>query len=391
MNNRYKLCIKGKNPDYFLRKVIAAKISIYDINKKYKELFITVDEDGYQKIIKFKTSYKVIIQDVSGVLKIKEVFNRYIFFILFFCLGIGINIFLSFIIFDVEVVHSNNYIKELVYDALREEGIKKFKFKISFSEKERIVNKILTENRDYLEWLEIEEVGTKYMVYAQQRKKNSEPEECGSRNIVAAKGATILEIKALKGEVLKKKYDYVAPGDVIISGTIYNKEDIMANRCADGQIFGEVWYKVYVELPVKYHEENVTGKSTYNIGYRFLNKKEVLLGKYETYKKEDVFVLESELLPISFGISKYLETEVIDKTYTLENSDTEALKIANDRISRQFKEGEEVLSKKVLKKELKDSKIIVEVFLRVKEDITSYKEITDEEIANQKKEEQDGG
>ena len=324
-------------------------------------------------------------------LSAKEVFNRYIFFILFFCLGIGINIFLSFIIFDVEVVHSNNYIKELVYDALREEGIKKFKFKISFSEKERIVNKILTENRDYLEWLEIEEVGTKYMVYAQQRKKNSEPEECGSRNIVAAKGATILEIKALKGEVLKKKYDYVAPGDVIISGTIYNKEDIMANRCADGQIFGEVWYKVYVELPVKYHEENVTGKSTYNIGYRFLNKKEVLLGKYETYKKEDVFVLESELLPISFGISKYLETEVIDKTYTLENSDTEALKIANDRISRQFKEGEEVLSKKVLKKELKDSKIIVEVFLRVKEDITSYKEITDEEIANQKKEEQDGG
>ena len=31
--NRYKLCIKGKNPDYFLKKIIDKNINIYDVSK----------------------------------------------------------------------------------------------------------------------------------------------------------------------------------------------------------------------------------------------------------------------------------------------------------------------------------------------------------------------
>lgn len=387
--SRYQICIKGKNPDYFLQKIIGAKINIYDLKKKYRELYITVDEDGYEKICKFKTSYKIEIVGVSGLLKIKEVFNRYIFFILFFCMGILLNIFLSKIIFNVEVVHSNSYIRELVYNELAKNGIKKFNFKVSFDKKEEIVKKILSNNKDYLEWLEIEESGTKYIVYAQRRKKNKKEEVCENRNIVAKKNATILSIKAEAGEVLKKKLDYVVAGDILISGSIHNKEDIMANRCAVGKVFGEVWYKVYVELPTKYHEENVTGKSTYDIEVNFLDKKKFLFNKYDTYKKKDLVVLKNRLFPISLGVGKYLETEIIDQTYTLGNCESEALKIAEERLNKKFNPGEKVLSKKVLKKELKNSKIIVEVFLKVKEDITDYKEITDEEIANQKNE--DGG
>ncbi len=388
--NKYNLRITGKNPDYFLGKIISSRINIYDMSKKYKELFITVDDDGYKKISKFKTSYEIEVIGVSGVLKIKEVFNRYFFFILFFCFGIVLNIFLSKIIFNVEVVHSNSYIKELVYNELADAGIKKFKFKVSYDKKEKIVHDILAKNRDYLEWLEIEEVGTKYMVYTQQRKKNKKVEECSNRHIVAKKSATILDIKAIEGEVLKKKLDYVEVGEILISGLIHNKEDIMANKCAVGQVFGEVWYKAYVELPIKYHEENVTGKSIYNLEFNFLNKKKLLFNKYSTYKKKDLFVLKNDVLPISLEIGKYMETDVINYTYTLENCESKALEIAEDRVKRKFKEGERVLSKKVLKKEIKNSKIVVEVFLKVREDITDYREITDEEISNQEKTE-DGG
>ena len=41
----------------------------------------------------------------------------------------------------------------------------------------------------------------------------------------------ILEIHAEEGEVKKKKLDYVKRGDVIISGLIYNKEDIVSKFC----------------------------------------------------------------------------------------------------------------------------------------------------------------
>ena len=53
----------------------------------------------------------------------------------------------------------------------------------------------------------------------------------------------------------------------------------------------------------------------------------------------------------------------------------EALKIADKKIRDKLKDGEEILTKKVLKKEVNNSKIRVEVFLKVKEDITSYQEI----------------
>lgn len=379
--DRYRLCIKGKNPDYFLRKVIDRRVNIYEIERYSNELFITVDVDGYKKIKKIKTSYEIFVVSVTGILKIKEVINKYFFFILFFCMGICLNIFLSQVIFDVEVVHSNKYIRDLVYNDLKELGISRFKFKVSFEEKEAIVSKILKQEKKDLEWLEIEEVGTKYVVKVEQRKLNSEKEVCNNRNIVASKNAIILDIAADKGEVVKKKNDYVLKDEVIISGVIHNKEDIVSNKCAVGKVFGEVWYKVEVELPTEYHEALATGKSKYRLAFNFLDKKLILFGGYDTYKENNIFTLGNMLLPINISFSKYLETNEINISYTLDNADNEALKIAEDRLMKKLGDEDSVLSKKVLKKQLKNSKIIVEVFLKVREDITSYKDIINEEAS----------
>lgn len=379
--DKYRLCIKGKNPEYFLRKVIDRKVNIYELERHSKELYLTVDVDGYKKIKKIKTSYEIYVVSVTGLLKIKEVFNKYFFFILFFCMGICLNIFLSTVIFKVEVVHSNKYIRELVYNDLKEFGISKFKFKVSFDEKEKIVKEILNKEKNDIEWLEIEEVGTKYIVKVEQRKLNSQEEVCNNRNIVAKKNATILEIYADSGEVVKKKLDYVLKDDVIISGVIHNKEDIVSNKCAVGKVYGEVWYKVEVELPTEYHEVNVTGKSNYRIEFNFLDKKFILFGGYDTYKKNSIINLENKLLPVSLSFSEYLETTEKSIYYTLDNSEEYALEMAEDRLMKQLNEDEVVLSKKVLKKQLKKSKIIVEVFLKVKEDITSYKDIVIDEAS----------
>ena len=58
--DKYKLCIKGKNPDYFLRKLIDKKINIYEIEKDFKKLCIVVDDGGYKVIKKIKTSYSIM-------------------------------------------------------------------------------------------------------------------------------------------------------------------------------------------------------------------------------------------------------------------------------------------------------------------------------------------
>ena len=377
--NRYKLCIKGKNPDYFLNKIIDKNINIYDVSKSSRELFIEVDSDGYDKICKIKTSYKINVVEVSGLLKIKYLINKYFFFVLFFCLGVLLNVFLSKIIFDVDVVHSNGYIRNIIYDDLEDFGISKFKFKVSYDEKKKIRNKILEKEKNNIEWLEIEEVGTKYIVKVEQRKLNDKEDVCSDRNIVAKKNATILEIYADSGEVVKKKFDYVLKDDVVISGVIHNKEDIVSNKCAKGKVFGEVWYKVNVSLPVNYYNVRNTGNSSYRIGFYFLNKEFVLFNNYETYNKKDIINLRNMLLPVGINFSKYYETIETKKIYSLNNSLDKVYEIAIEKLKLKIGKDDVILSKKVLKKEIKNSKIIVEVFFKVKEDITSYKDIVIDE------------
>lgn len=377
--DRYKLCIRGKNPDYFLRKVIDRKINIYDIRKEVKKLYIVVDADGYKKVKKIKTSYDIEVVSVCGFLKVKEIVSKYFFFILFFIMGIIINIFLSNLIFDVEVIHSNKEIRDIIINDLKNLGISKFNFKVNFNEKEKIVKEVLVKEKNDIEWLEIEEVGTKYIVKVEQRKLNIEEELCNDRNIVAKKNAVILEISAEVGEVVKKRNDYVLKDDVIISGVIHNKEDVVSNKCAKGRVYGEVWYQVNVELPTKFYESKNTGKNKYGIKYKFLNKNYIFFNQYKTYKERNLFEFGNQILPVRLSLVKLFETVEKKILYTLDNCEEEALKIASEKLLLDLGKDDIILSKKVLKKQLKNSKIIVEVFFKVKEDITSYKEIVIEE------------
>ena len=375
MISKYKVAIEGKNPDYFINELIKNNIYIYDLEKEYKKLIIVISLDDYNKLKKIKTSYKFYIIDSYGVVKFKYLVKKYLFFLICMFLGICLNIFLSKLIFDVEVVHSDRYIREIVYNNLRENGIYKYRFKVNYLEKEKIIKEILKKESNDIEWLEIEEIGTKYIVKVEQRKKNKEEEVCVPRNIVAGKDAFILEIQADVGEVIKKKYDYVKKGDIVISGIIHNKEEEVSRKCATGKIYGEVWYKVNLEIPMEYKEEIVTGKEKNTFEINFLNKNISLFNNFKTYKKNSTFLIGSNLLPISLNFTKYLETDVKMYKYNLFNVDDYALELASKKIKNKLGTRGEVVSKKVLKKSIKKSKIIIEVFVKVKEDITDSVEI----------------
>ena len=306
MINKYKLLITGIN---VLDKLIKDNIYLYDIDNYKDKVIVIVDEVGYKKI---KKKYKYKILNRYGKNKLNYLFNKYFIFICAFILGIIINIFLSNIIFSIDIIHSNKKIRNIIKEDLNKYGIRRFYLKKSYKNKEKIIEKILKKENNNIEWLEIEEVGTKYIVRVEQRKKKIKDKKCPLQNIIAKKSAMILDIDAYSGEVVKKRLDYVSKGDVIISGLIHNKEKIVKKKCALGKVYGEVWYNVEVELPIKY--------------------------KLNTINKK-------------------------------------AIKIADNKMK-----GKNILSKKVLKKYQKNSKIIVDIFYKVKEDITDTESITNIDI-----------
>lgn len=388
MNSRYRILIQGKNVSYFVSLLIGKHVSIYQKEEVPSGVILLVDAEGWKIIQEIKTSYSITILNRYGIAKIQYLVHKYFVFLLGIVFFLGIIFFLSHVIFQVDVVHSNELIRSIIYEDLKQFGIERFHFKVSYEEKEEIVEKILEKETEKIEWLEIEEVGTKYIVRVEERKKSKEKKACRPQNIVAKKDAMILEIHAEEGEVKKKKLDYVKRGDVIISGLIYNKEDIVSKRCARGQVLGEVWYQVTLEIPKHYHEEKVTGKKKRKLEVQFLNTTYHLFSHYDTYQKKSKVLLKSRLLPIQFLFSTYLETEVIDEKYTLDSIDSKAYSLALEKLSQQLSKDDEVISKKILKKYEKDSKIIVEVFFRVKEDITDTVSIENVDInkENQKEE-----
>ena len=301
MNNRIKISIEGKNPSYFLKEIIKRNINIYRVEKNHKSLKIIIDYQSLDDIMKIKTTYKIRIVERFGLIKFKFLLKKYSIFLSFIIMGIILNLILSNLIFKIEVEHSNKEIVNIVSKDLNELGLKKYHFKVSYSKKEEIKKKLLSKEKDLLEWVEIEEKGTKYIIKVEQRKKNKKETKCNPRHITAKKNALIKEIQADSGEIVKKKNDYVTKGETLISGLIYNKEDVVSKRCASGKVYGEVWYTVTVSLPKHYTEKNLTSKKKYGLSLKTLKNEYNFLNKFQTFQKDEYNIIESNSLKVFFS------------------------------------------------------------------------------------------
>ena len=377
-----KIKITGKNPNYFLNELINRNINIYDLVKTNNSITIIISYSDYLKVLKIKTTYKIKVIRNYGILRIREIIKRYLSYIVFFIIGIIINIILSNIIFNIEIIHPSKEIINIVKKDLKELGIEKYRFK---KNTKLIKEKILIKEKEKIEWIEIEPIGTKYIIRVEERKLNKKEKECNPRNIVSKKEAIILEIKSSSGEIIKKINDYVSPNEVIISGLIHNKEDIVSKKCATGIVYGETWYKVKLSIPKDYSIEKLTNNKSIGLNINLFNNNLDINNKYKTFKRNNIYTLYSNIIPININLTKYLETKIIKKIYTINNVDEIALKLSEKEINKKLRKDEEVLSKKVLKKSINNSKIEIEVFLKVKEDITSYQDISNIEI-NKKEE-----
>ena len=386
MINRVKLKITGKNPNTFLKELIRLKIKLYDIEIKENNLYIIVNYEDYLIIKDIKTTYKIKIIVKYGKNKYIDLLKTHK--IIFISLAIGISIIYIFsnIVFTIQVNHQNKKIRNIIIKDLNNLGLKKYHIKPSYYKKEIIKQKLLEKEKDLLEWIEIKENGTKYIIEVVERKENNNKEICNERNIVSKKDAVIISIEASSGEIVKKTNDYVEKGETIISGFIYNKDKVVSKKCAIGKVYGEVWYKVVLNIPRVIKKEKKLDNKKYGISINIFNNNYNLFNNYKSFKKDEYNIIGDSIIPLSLGISKYTETKTTIKKYNLNNISKIALTKTEEKMKKRLKNDEKVIGKKVLKKTLNNSKIEVEVLVKTKEDITAYYDISSYSIENMNKE-----
>ncbi len=375
--SKVALKIKGKNINRFIKRLTTRKINILSL--KYindNEAKIIIYKKDYEEVLKVKSIYEVLEEDVFGYLKIQRTLKINKHLIIFLLIGYLIFLTLTHMVFDIEVVHSNKDIRNLITEELKENGITKYTFKKSYQELNKIKEKILNDHPDKIEWLEIETQGTKYIVRVEEREIVRETENNNPRNIVAKKDAVIKKTIASKGDIVRNTDDYVKKGDIIVNGEIMLEDKSMGKVKAEGKVYGEVWYVTKTQYPFVYYEEKETGNTKENYAIKFLNKDiELSLKKYKNKKCEENVLLSHPLLPIKLVYQKQKEIKVISQILTFDEALVKAEDYATKKIEKNLRQDEYIIRSKYLKSSVKESTIEVEMFFAVYEDITSYQEI----------------
>ncbi len=381
MNNYVLVEVAGKHVNNYLKWLLNNKIHINNIKViNYHKLHLIIDYKYYSLLKKYSKTYQITIIKKYGRLRIYDIVKNNIVIIICIILAIILLYSLSHIIFSIDVMSNKPEIVDKITYELAKYDVKKFKLKKEYAYIDKVKKQILNDNKDTLEWIEIEEKGTKYIVKLVERKKEIKTKEYQYQSIVSSKDATIESIIAYTGEKIRGVNEYVKKGDVIISGELIKPDGTIVYTKAKGSIKGEVWYKVSIEYPLYYQEEKLTGKNKNVLAIYFLNKELPFLSykKYKQFKKQSHIIIKNNIIPFQIVKEKLYEVNIIEDIYTNEEAIEKAILEAKKKIKMQNSKILEIKKVIVLNKENINSKIKLVLFVSTIEDITQIAEIKPE-------------
>ena len=370
--------VEGKNIYNFIFRLNKLEIDLLNINYINKNAVkIEVYKKDYEKIIKNKTIYDINIISYLGLTKIKKDIVNYKYILFFITISFMTIYFLSNLIFQIDIITNDNKMKKKINDYLYQNDIRMFHFKKSYQKLKKIKEGILHKYKNEIDWIEIESVGSKYIIRFEPRLESHLKKEVKYQSIIAKKNAIIYKMNVKNGQIVKNRFDYVKKGDVIVSGYIYLNDKITNTVEAMGDIYGETWYKVKCRYPLKYKNIIKTNKSKKVFTINFLNKEIELFNfnKYKNYEKKNNTLLKNYLLPIAINYQSQHEVILDYENNSYDEALKKAIKTAFDKISKKFTKDEYIKNVKILKTSKEKNYVNLELFISTFEIISSPRKI----------------
>lgn len=367
--NDYVRIIVYENSDLFQKYLINNKIYYKDLIKSKDYYLLTVCFNDYKKI---NRRYNSKLIRYYGKSFIVNIIKKHKYMIISLIISLLMLNMLTNTIFMININTNDQNIRKIVEDALTMNDISIYKRKKSFKKIEEIKDKILDENEEYLEWIEISEKGCIYNIDVTPRvKKNNNVSNDSPSDIVASKDGKILFITSSRGIKLKDKNDYVKKGEVLISGNIMKDDEVIYQVSSKGKVYAEVWYTVNITVPFNYIEYVDTNKVINHYYLDVFGHKFTLTGKYESNNtiNNTKLILDKPYLPFKLYKEEKRKYEYKEFNINEEEAYKEAIKRSDNKIQNMLDSDEYIISKNVLKKEVFSSKIKLEVFYKVYENI----------------------
>ena len=378
MNKRVRIEIKT---NFDLISFLISKNIFYDglvfENGVYK---LNIEYKDYKYLSR---RYNIRIVRYYGVSFIKNILliNRY--FVISLFIGFILLFNLCNTIFEININCDNDDVLNKLNEFLVDNDFSVYKKIKDYDEINILKEKILL-NINEIEWIEFNRIGCSYTIDVSLKSIGKKHENNYKNNIIASKDGVIKHIVVHSGEKIREENEYVKKGDIIISGNIYKDEEIVNQVQSSGEVYAEVWYLVKVNVPLVYNESFL--KKSFNHYYiDIFGKKFSLIGQYNV----DNSIRNSNVVfdKVYFPFKIYKESVLVYENNNKYLSYEEAVNLGVEKsvfeIENALDSGEYIISKNVLKKGVKSSKMYLEVFFKVYEDIGVTSNIFEEENMNE--------
>ena len=138
MNNYVKISIIGRNPKLYIKRCILNKFWYSDYKElSYKKFELKLKYEDYLTLLNKNSTYKLKIERVYGPIKYKKIIKENFSFFISFILSFLLLFIISNLTFKIDIVHSDEKIRELVKQELKNNGISRFKFVPSFDNRKK--------------------------------------------------------------------------------------------------------------------------------------------------------------------------------------------------------------------------------------------------------------
>jgi similar to stage IV sporulation protein len=281
---------------------------------------------------------------------------------------------LSNMIWGIEIRGAKPATEYQIRKELDKMGVKIGKIQLFVDNVEGIQRK-LTDGVGNLTWVGVELKGTTYHLQVVEKKEPKRPEQLPPQNLVAKKKATIVKMYIEQGQKVVDRNDYVVPGQLLVSG-VYGKEGQQQTVAAEGEVWGETWYRSHVEQPLETKFKVFDGREKQKHYLKIGNLEIPIWGfgepdftEFETERNIHKLHFLYWQLPVSYVNETLRASEGITRTYTEKQAVDNAIKLAKKEIKNGLDEDAIIKEEKILHKLVENGKVILDIHFKIVENI----------------------
>lgn len=349
-----KVRLKGKKQERVINMASARGIYIWGIKKVGDHIEFRVRDSAFEalKNIAGESGHELEIVEKKGFYLWRGIIKRRLGFITGALVFILALYFLSSFVWTLEVSGNKKVDRNKILIIAAKYGLYEGAPKWGFKRSE--VEEGILRDLSELSYVKVDIRGVKANIEVVEKILPDENVNAPC-HLVAGRDGIIYDMLVLQGEPNVKIGDVVAKGDILISGVIFPKYDLLAEENeedsslkeelkpytvrARGEVKARVWYEGYGECPFKKEEVFMTGKQYKRFylkaGNRFFylkGKKEPVFQMAVKHKKQRV--VRTPLGDLGLGEEIWKEK---DKKVTV-YSEKEALRIAREKALKSLKD-----------------------------------------------------